>query len=65
MPRFLAVYTMKPEHLAPFRSQPKDTVGTAQRARGEERHAVPILDRGGMVRKTTRITRDGGRGGNR
>jgi hypothetical protein len=65
MPRFLAVYTMKPEDLASFRSLPKaeqdavDTVGIAQWAAWEERHAAAILDRGGMVGKTTRITRDG------
>ncbi len=65
MPRFLAVYTMKPEDLASFRSMPKaeqdavDTVGTAQWAAWEEKHAASILDRGGMVGKTTRITRDG------
>ena len=65
MPRFLAVYTMKPEDLASFRSLPKaeqdaiDTVGIAQWAAWEERHAAVILDRGGMVGKTTRITKDG------
>ncbi len=43
MPRFLAVYTMKPEDLASFRSLPKaeqdavDTVGIAQWAAGEEK----------------------------
>jgi hypothetical protein len=65
MPRFLAVYTMKPEDLAAFRSLPKaeqdavDTVGLARWAAWEERHAASILDQGGMVGKTTRITKDG------
>ncbi|MDE1995395.1 MAG: hypothetical protein KGI75_23030 [Rhizobiaceae bacterium] len=65
MPRFLAVYTMKPEDLASFRSLPKaeqeavDAIGIAQWAAWEERNAAFILDRGGMVGKTTRITKDG------
>lgn len=65
MPRFLAVYTMKPEDLASFRSLPKaeqdavDAIGIAQWAAWEERNAASILDRGGMVGKTTRITRNG------
>ncbi|NRP85271.1 hypothetical protein GFPCMMHI_01156 [Ensifer adhaerens] len=65
MPRFLAVYTMKPEDLASFRNLPKaeqdavDAVGIKQWAAWEERNASSILDRGGMVGKTTRITRDG------
>ncbi|MBB3441007.1 hypothetical protein LVY75_21480 [Sinorhizobium sp. B11] len=65
MPRFLAVYTMKPEDFASFRKLTKaeqdaiDTVGVAQWAAWEEKNAASILDRGGMVGKTTRITRDG------
>jgi len=65
MPRFLAVYTIKPEDVASFRSLPKteqdaiDAIGVKQWAAWEERNAVSILDRGGMVGKTTRITRDG------
>lgn len=65
MPRFLAVYTMKPEDLASFRSLPKarqdavDAAGIPQWAAWEERNAAFILDRGGMVGKTTRVTRDG------
>lgn len=64
MPRFLAVYTMKPEDLASFRSLPKaeqdgvDAIGIKKWAAWEERNAAFILDRGGMVGKTTRITKD-------
>lgn len=65
MPRFLAVYTMKPEDLSSFRSLPKaeqesvDAIGIRQWSAWEERNAASILDRGGMVGKTTRITKDG------
>lgn len=65
MPRFLAVYTMKPEDLASFRSLPKaeqdaiDAQGVRQWAAWEERNAASILDRGGMVGKTTRVTKHG------
>jgi hypothetical protein len=65
MPRFLAVYTMKPEDLARFRNLPKpeqnaiDTVGLKQWADWEERNAASFPDRGGMVGKTTRVTKDG------
>ncbi|MBJ6135837.1 hypothetical protein JAU75_23640 [Ochrobactrum sp. Q0168] len=63
MPKFLAVYTMKPEDLASFRRLPKaeqdavDAEGLAQWAAWEQRHAAVILDRGGMVGKTTRVTK--------
>lgn len=65
MPRFLAVYTITREAIASFRSRPKseqdavDQEGVAQWAAWEERHAPVIRDRGGMVGKTTRVTRDG------
>ncbi len=65
MPRFLAVYTMKPEDLARFRSMPKseqdavDAAGLQQWAEWEERNAASFPDRGGMVGKTRRVTRDG------
>ncbi|MDX0694516.1 hypothetical protein GOD53_10360 [Sinorhizobium medicae] len=65
MSRFLAVYTMKPEDLASFRSRPKaeqdaiDAVGLEQWAAWESRNAASILDRGGMVGKTKRVTKDG------
>ena len=56
MPRYLAVYTMKPEDLARFRSLPKpeqdaiDAVGLKQWADWEERNAASFPDRGGMLR---------------
>ena len=65
MPRFLAVYTMKSEDFASFRNMPKadqdavDAVGVKQWAAWEEKNAASILDRGGMVGKTTRVTREG------
>ena len=65
MPRFLAVYTMKPEDLARFRSLPKpeqdaiDTGGLKQWGDWEERNAASFPDRGGMVGKTTRVTKAG------
>lgn len=65
MPRFLAVYTMKPEDLARFRSLPKpeqdaiDAVGLKQWTDWEERNAASFPDRGGMVGRTTRVTKDG------
>ncbi|HWU18193.1 MAG TPA: hypothetical protein VN155_10965 [Devosia sp.] len=65
MPRFLAVYTMKPEDLARFRSLPKseqdavDAQGLQQWAAWEEKNAASFPDRGGMVGRTTRVTKDG------
>ena len=65
IPRFLAVYTMKPQDLASFRNLSKaeqdaiDAAGVKEWAAWEERNASSILDRGGMVGKTTRITKDG------
>ncbi|HMU52135.1 MAG TPA: hypothetical protein PKA13_20325 [Geminicoccaceae bacterium] len=65
MPRFLAVYTMKPEDLARFRSLPKseqsaiDAIGLKQWVDWEDRNAASFPDRGGMVGKTKRVTRDG------
>ncbi|MDM9628734.1 hypothetical protein QTL95_22835 [Rhizobium sp. S152] len=65
MPRFLAVYTMKTEDVVSFRNLPKaeqdaiDAVGVAKWKAWEERNAAVILDRGGMVGKTTRVSRDG------
>ena len=65
MPRFLAVYTMKPEDLARFRSLPKaeqdatDTIGLKQWVEWEEKNAAAFPDRGGMVGKTLRVTQDG------
>jgi hypothetical protein len=65
MPRFLAVYTMKPEAVARFRRLPKseqdaiDAVGLKQWTDWEERNAASFLDRGGMVGKTKRVSKDG------
>ncbi|MBA8820941.1 hypothetical protein BRY73_03840 [Ochrobactrum sp. P6BS-III] len=65
MPRFLAVYTINPEDLAAFRRLSKaeqdavDAKGIAQWMAWEERNAAIILDRGGMVGKTTRVTKQG------
>ncbi|HEX5933094.1 MAG TPA: hypothetical protein VFY63_02915 [Pseudorhizobium sp.] len=65
MPRFLAVYTMQPEDLAAFRRLTKeeqdaiDVVGVKEWAAWEDRNAASIRDRGGMVGKTMRVSRDG------
>ena len=64
MPRFLAVYTMKPEDLARFRSLPKpeqnaiDAVGLQQWADWEERNAAFSLIAAASVGRT-RVTKDG------
>ncbi|TIU28172.1 MAG: hypothetical protein E5W38_24770, partial [Mesorhizobium sp.] len=56
---------MKPEDLARFRSLPKpeqdaiDAVGLKRWADWEERNAASFPDRGGMVGKTMRVTKDG------
>jgi hypothetical protein len=65
MPKFLAVFTMTPDSLARFRSLPKaeqdaiDAAGVPQWMAWEERHAAAIVQYGGMVGKTTRVTREG------
>ena len=65
MPHFLSVYTLKPEDLARFRAMPKseqdaaDAVGLKQWAEWEAKNAASLPDRGGMVGKTMRVTRDG------
>jgi hypothetical protein len=65
MPRYLAVYTIQPEDVARFRAMPKadqdatDAMGLKQWTEWEERNAASITDRGGMVGKTLRVTRDG------
>lgn len=65
MPRFLAVYTMKAENVTRFRELPKveqdaiDNAGLPAWAAWEGKNAAALIDRGGMVGKTTRITRDG------
>lgn len=65
MPRFLAVYTMKHEDLVQFRGRPKeeqdtvDAIGLPQWAEWEKKNAASIVNRGGMVGKTTRVTKEG------
>jgi len=64
MPRFLAVYTMKPEALVRFRAMPKaeqDAVvaaGLPPWMAWEKANAASFLH-GGMVGKTKRVTKDG------
>jgi hypothetical protein len=56
---------MQPEDLARFRNLPKaeqeatDTAGLKQWAEWEEKNAAAFPDRGGMVGKTLRVTRNG------
>jgi len=65
MPRFLAVYTMQAEDLARFRGMPKqeqdaiDAAGAKLWMEWEASNAASFPDRGSMVGKTTRVTRDG------
>lgn len=65
MPRFLAVYMMHPENVVRFRAMPKaeqdavDAVGLKQWADWEQRNLASFLDRGGMVGKTLRVSKDG------
>ncbi len=65
MPRFLAVYTMKPENLVRFRAMPKaeqeaiDAAGLPQWVAWEKANAASFADKGGMVGKTVRVSRDG------
>ena len=65
MPRFLAVYTMRPENVARFRALPKaeqkaiDDAGLKQWADWEQANAASFADTGGMVGKTKRVTKDG------
>ncbi|MEZ4333111.1 MAG: hypothetical protein R3F35_15230 [Myxococcota bacterium] len=65
MPRFLAVYTMKPEDLAAFRRLPRseqaaiDEAGLEAWAAWDERNAATIVSPDVMVGKTRRVTRAG------
>jgi len=65
MPRFLAVYTMKPENVVRFRALPKaeqdaiDAAGLKQWLDWEKANAASFADTGGMVGKTVRVTKDG------
>lgn len=65
MPRFVAVYTVKPENLAAFRARPKseqsaiDKVGLKAWEEWGKRNAAAIVADDIMVGKTTRITKSG------
>jgi hypothetical protein len=65
MPRFVAVYTMKPEDLAAFRKRPKseqeaiDKVGLKAWEEWSERNATAIVATDVMVGKTRRVTKSG------
>jgi hypothetical protein len=66
MPRFLAVYTMKPEDVAAFRAQAKsqqeaiDKLGVNAWKEWRERNAAAIVATDVMVGKTKRVTKAGG-----
>ncbi|MBS0246797.1 MAG: hypothetical protein JSR61_09260 [Proteobacteria bacterium] len=63
MPRFLAVYSMKPENVVRFRSLPKaeqdavDAAGLPQWLAWEKANAVSLRDRA-MVGKTKRVSKN-------
>lgn len=65
MPRFLAVYTMKPEDHARWRALPeaeqqsRDTVGIKRWTDWEAENAEFFPDTGGMVGQTRRVTSEG------
>ena len=65
MPRFLAVYTMKPADLAAFLARPEaeqdaiDEAGLKAWAEWRERHAAAVVGADVMVGKTKRVTRAG------
>ncbi|MBS0532481.1 MAG: hypothetical protein JSR72_00350 [Proteobacteria bacterium] len=64
MPRFLAVYTMKPENVVRFRAMPKaeqdavDAAGLPRWVAWEKANAASLRD-WAMVGKTKRVTWDG------
>lgn len=65
MPRFLAVYTMKSENVVRFRALPKaeqeaiDAAGLPKWMDWEKSNAASFANKGGMVGKTKRVTKDG------
>ena len=65
MPRFVAVYTMKPEDLAAFRARPKseqdaiDNAGLKAWEEWRERNAAAVVSADVMVGKTRRVTKSG------
>jgi hypothetical protein len=65
MPRFVAVYTMKPEDVAAFRAHPKseqdaiDKVGLKAWEEWRKRNASALVATDVMVGKTRRVTKSG------
>lgn len=65
MPYFLAVYTIKPDAVARFRALPKfeqdavDARGLPLWEDWEKRNAAALVNKGGMVGKTIRVTTSG------
>jgi hypothetical protein len=65
MPRFVAVYTMKPEDVAAFRARPKseqqaiDEAGLKAWEEWRTRNAAAIVATDVMVGKTRRVTKSG------
>lgn len=65
MPRFVAVYTMKPEDVAAFRAMPKseqvaiDTKGLKAWEEWSKRNTAAIVATDVMVGKTARVTKTG------
>jgi hypothetical protein len=65
MPRFVAVYTLKPEDLAAFRARPKseqeatDKAGLKAWEEWGKRNAAAIVATDVMVGKTRRVTKTG------
>ena len=65
MPRFVAVYTMKPEDVAAFRARPKseqdaiDKAGLKAWKEWGKRNAAAIVATDVMVGKTRRVTKSG------
>jgi hypothetical protein len=65
MPRFVAVYTMKPEDVAAFRARPKseqeavDNAGLRAWEEWGKRNAAAIVATDVMVGKTRRVTKSG------
>ena len=65
MPRFVAVYTMKPEDVAAFRARPKseqqavDKAGLKAWEEWRKRNAAAIVATDVMVGKTRRVTKSG------
>jgi hypothetical protein len=65
MPRFVAVYTMKPEDVAAFRARPKseqeaiDKAGLRAWGEWSNRNAAAFVATDVMVGKTRRVTKSG------